>query len=77
MIEFLTTMAAPAMKPVIEVAVKKACGNPCAGRMPARENGIAPMMIRGVRKDCNHPATSAQISASTAANAIPGSRNTS
>ena len=58
MIEFLTTMPAPAMKPIIEVAVKNACSKPCAGKMPTSENGIAAMMISGVRNDWNQPTTS-------------------
>jgi hypothetical protein len=59
MIEFLTTMPAPAMKPIIEVAVKKACKRPCAGGIPTSEKGIAAMMISGVRNDWNHPTTRA------------------
>jgi hypothetical protein len=46
------------MKPIIEVAVKKAPRAQCAGRMPTSENGIAAMMTRGVRKDRNQPTTS-------------------
>ena len=57
MIEFRTTMPAPAMKPIIEVAVKKAPRAACAGRMPASENGIAAMMSSGVLNDWNHPTT--------------------
>ena len=40
MIELRTTMPAPAMKPIIEVAVKNAPSSACAGRMPTSENGI-------------------------------------
>ena len=59
MIEFRTTIPAPAMKPIIEVAVKKALIMPCAGRIPTSENGIAAMMMSGVTNDWNHPTTSA------------------
>src|ERR1035441_3474115 len=38
MMEFRTTIPAPAMKPIIEVAVKKAFIMPCAGRIPTSEN---------------------------------------
>ena len=57
MIEFRTTIPAHAMKPIIEVAVKNACSNPCAGKIPTSEKGIAAMMISGVRNDWNHPTT--------------------
>ena len=53
-----TTMPAPAMKPIIDVAVKNAPSSPCAGRMPTSEKGIATMMISGVRKLSNQPTTS-------------------
>ena len=59
MIELRTTMPAPAMKPIIEVAVKNAPIRPCAGRIPTSENGIAAMMMSGVTKDWNQPTTSA------------------
>ena len=59
MIELRTTMPAPAMKPIIEVAVKKASIRPCAGRMPTSENGIAAMITSGVMNDWNQPTTSA------------------
>src|ERR1039458_6264574 len=57
MMEFRTTIPAPAMKPIIEVAVKKAWRRPCAGRMPTREKGIAAMMIKGGMNDWNQPTT--------------------
>src|SRR5579859_6014297 len=57
MIEFLTTMPAPAMKPIMDVAVKNAPMRPCAGRMPTSENGIAAMITSGVTKDWNQPTT--------------------
>ena len=57
MIELRTMIPAPAMKPIIEVAVKNAPISPCAGRMPTSENGIAAMMTSGVRNDWNHPTT--------------------
>ena len=41
MMELRTTMPAPAMKPIIEVAEKNAPSRPCAGRIPTSENGIA------------------------------------
>ena len=58
MIELRTTMPAPAMKPIIEVAVKKAPSNPCAGRMPTSENGIAAITTSGVRNERNQPTIS-------------------
>ena len=58
MIEFRTTMPAPAMKPIIDVAVKNAPSAACAGRMPTSEKGIAAMMMIGVRNDWNQPTTS-------------------
>ena len=48
MIEFLTTMPAPAINPIIEVAVKNAPSAQCAGRMPMSENGIAAITTSGV-----------------------------
>ncbi len=51
MIAFRTTIPAPAIKPIIEVAVKKALSSPCAGRMPTSENGMAAMITSGVTKD--------------------------
>ena len=48
MMEFLTTIPPPAMKPIMLVAVKKASIMPCAGRMPTREKGMAIMTIAGV-----------------------------
>ena len=58
MIELRTTMPAPAMKPIIDVAVKNAPIAACAGRMPTSENGIAAMMSSGVLNDWNQPTTS-------------------
>jgi len=54
MIEFRTTIPAPAMKPIIDVAVKNAPSPPCAGRIPTSENGIAAMITSGVLNDWNH-----------------------
>ena len=48
MMELRTTIPAPAMNPIMEVAVKKAPIAQWAGRMPIRENGIAAMMAMGV-----------------------------
>ena len=59
MMELRTTIPAPAMKPIIEVAVKNAPIIPCAGKIPTSENGIAAMMISGVTNDWNQPTTSA------------------
>jgi hypothetical protein len=39
---------APAMKPIIEVAVKKAPISVSAGRIPTRVKGIGAMMTSGV-----------------------------
>ncbi len=75
--EFLTTMPAPAMKPIMEVAVKNAPIRPWAGRIPTREKGIAAMMTSGVLNDWNQPTTSRNISTRTTPKAIPRSRNTS
>ena len=47
-IEFRTTIPAPAMKPIMEVAVKKAPRAQWAGRMPIREKGMAAMTTSGV-----------------------------
>ena len=55
MMELRTTMPAPAMKPIMEVAVKNAFNIQCAGIVPISENGMAAMIIKGVRKDWNHP----------------------
>ena len=57
MIEFRTTIPAPAMKPIMEVAVKKAPNAQCPGRMPTRENGIAAMITRGTLKLWNQATT--------------------
>ncbi len=50
-------MPAPAMKPIIEVAVKNAPIAACAGRMPTSENGIAAMIASGTPNDWNHQTT--------------------
>ena len=55
MMEFRTTIPAPAMKPIIEVAVKNAPRAACAGRMPTSEKGIGAMTTRGVEKERNQP----------------------
>ena len=46
------------MKPIIEVAEKKAPRRPCAGRMPTSENGIAAITTIGVTKLRNQPTIS-------------------
>src|SRR5512137_2065353 len=58
MIELRTMMPAPAMKPIIEVAVKKAPRRPWAGRMPTRVSGMGAMITNGVRNERNQPTTS-------------------
>ena len=57
MIELRTTMPAPAMNPIIDVAVKNAPSIACAGRMPTSEKGMAAMIPIGVQNDWNHPTT--------------------
>ncbi len=57
MIELRTTMPAPAMNPIIDVAVKNAPMAAWAGRIPTSENGIATMMATGVTNDSNQPTT--------------------
>ncbi|MND06043.1 hypothetical protein D3C83_271860 [compost metagenome] len=54
-IELRTTMPAPAMKPIIEVAEKNAPRAACKGRMPTSENGIAAITTRGVVNERNQP----------------------
>ena len=77
MIELRTTMPAPAINPIMEVAVKKAPASQWAGRMPIRENGMATMMVRGVVNEWNQPTTRTKISTSTTPKAMPISRKTS
>ena len=48
---------APAMKPIMEVAVKKAPISAWAGRMPTRVRGMGAMMVSGVTKLRNQPTT--------------------
>ena len=43
-----TTMPAPAMKPIMEVAVKNAPSAACAGMMPTSEKGMTVMTMSGV-----------------------------
>lgn len=57
MIEFLTTMPAPAIKPIMDVAVKKAPIIACPGIMPIRESGMGAIMTSGIVKDLNHATT--------------------
>ena len=49
--ELRTTIPAPAMKPIIEVAVKNAPISQWAGRIPISEKGMATIMVNGVEKD--------------------------
>ena len=58
MIEFRTTMPAPAMNPIIEGALKNASISPWAGRMPTSENGIAAITTSGVMNEPNQPTIS-------------------
>ena len=48
MMELRTTIPAPAMNPIIEVAVKNAPKAQCAGRIPMSEKGIAAITTNGV-----------------------------
>ncbi len=48
MMEFLTTIPAPAIIPIMEVAVKKAPIPQWAGRMPISEKGMAAITTSGV-----------------------------
>jgi len=59
--ELRTTIPAPAMKPIMEVAVKNAPNKPWAGRIPTKEKGIAAMITSGVLKDWNQPTTRTKI----------------
>src|SRR5436190_23261261 len=45
--ELRTTMPAPAMNPIIDVALKNAPISPWAGRMPTSEKGIAAIKATG------------------------------
>jgi hypothetical protein len=47
MIEFRTMIPAPAMAPIIEVAVKNAPNRKCPGRMPMSDSGIGSRIARG------------------------------
>ena len=55
MIELRTTIPAPAMKPIMEVAVKNAPITQWAGRIPMSEKGMATMIVRGVENDSEPP----------------------
>ena len=55
MIELRTTIPAPAMKPIIDVAVKNAPMAPWAGKIPTNENGIANITKSGVKNERNQP----------------------
>ena len=77
MIELRTMIPAPAMKPIIEVAVKNAPNTQCPGRMPMSDSGIGSRIASGTAKDWNQPTTSTAIRTSTTAKAIPRSRKTS
>jgi len=57
--ELRTTIPAPAIIPIMEVAVKNTPPSQCAGKMPIKVRGIGSMMIQGVLNDWNHPTTSA------------------
>ena len=49
MIEFRTMIPAPAMKPIMEVAVKNAPKSQCPGRMPMSDSGMGSRMASGHR----------------------------
>jgi hypothetical protein len=57
-IELRTTIPAPAINPIMDVAVKNAPIAQCAGRIPTSENGIAAIIMKGVLKERNQPTTS-------------------
>ncbi len=57
MMEFRTTIPAPAMKPIMLVAVKNAPMAQCAVRIPTSEKGMAAMITSGVVKERNQPTT--------------------
>ena len=77
MIELRTMIPAPAMKPIIDVAVKNAPKAQWPGRIPISDNGIGKRIASGTVKDWNQPITRIAISTSTTAKAMPRSRNTS
>jgi len=56
-IEFLTMMPASAIKPIMEVAVKKAPNSQWPGSIPTRVRGMGAIMIRGVTKFLNQATT--------------------
>ena len=58
MIELRTTMPAPAMKPIIEVAVKSAPMSQWPGTIPSRVKGMGAMITAGVTKFPNSATTS-------------------
>ena len=58
MIELRTTMPAPAMKPIMLVAVKNVPPSACAGRMPTSDSGIGARITIGIVKLWNHPTMS-------------------
>jgi hypothetical protein len=57
MMEFRTMIPAPAMNPIIEVAVKKAPIRACTGRIPTSVSGIGAMIVSGVLYDWNQATT--------------------
>ena len=57
-IELRTMIPARAMKPIIEVAVKKTPPKAWAGMIPISVSGIGAMMIFGVTNERNQPTTS-------------------
>ena len=77
MIELRTMIPAPAMKPIIDVAVKKAPNSQWPGRMPISDSGIGSRMANGTLNDWNQPITRMAISTRTTAKATPKSRKTS
>ena len=53
-----TMIPAPAMKPIMLVAVKKAPSRPWAGMIPMSDSGTGTRITRGTAKLSNQPTTS-------------------
>ncbi len=52
-----TMIPAPAMKPIMLVAVKKLPASACAGRIPMSESGMGTRITSGTVKLWNQPTT--------------------
>ena len=57
MMLFRRMIPAPAMKPIMLVAVKKVPTRAWAGRMPMSDSGMGTRITRGIRKLSNQPTT--------------------